>query len=194
LPDLFVVDGGRGQLAIALAAAGDLGLHDLAIVGLAKERETVTGDKVVDRVYLPGQKNGIPLRNVSSALFFLARARDEAHRFANAARMKLGKQRRMKSTLDDVPGVGDKTKRALLVRLGTLKAIREASDEALLAIPGVTKKVVAALRAGLDAPVVDEGPDGEMEVTPPAGDVVEVAPADDVQDVPAGHDAPVQGT
>ncbi len=175
LPDLFVVDGGRGQLAVALAAAGDLGLHDLAIVGLAKERETAAGDKVVDRVYIPGQKNGIPLRHVSSALFFLARARDEAHRFANAARMKLGKARRMKSDLDDIPGVGDKTKRALLTRLGTLKAVRDASDEALLAVPGVTKKVVAALRAGLDAPEVDSA-DGEMHVTPPAGDVAEVEP------------------
>ena len=151
LPDLFVVDGGRGQLAVALAAARDLGLHDLHIVGLAKERENVAGDKVVDRVYLPGQKNGIPLRSSSSALFFLARARDEAHRFANHARSKLGKARRMKSTLDDVPGIGEKTKRALLTNLGTLKAVREASDEALLAIPGVSRKHVAALRAGLEA-------------------------------------------
>lgn len=166
LPDLFVVDGGRGQLAVALAAARDLGLHDLAIVGLAKERETATGDKVVDRVYLPGQKNGIPLRNASSALFFLARARDEAHRFANHARSKLGKARRMRSDLD-IPGIGDKTKRALLTHLGTLKAVREASDEALLAIPGVNRKHVAALRAGLDAPEPLGGPDhdGEIEAT-----------------------------
>ncbi len=62
LPDLFVVDGGRGQLNVALSAAHDLGVHDLPIVGLAKERETLTGEKMVDRVYLPGQKNGIPLR------------------------------------------------------------------------------------------------------------------------------------
>src|SRR6185369_14684704 len=78
LPDLFVVDGGRGQLGVALSAASDLGLHDLPIVGLAKERETATGEKMVDRVYLPGQKNGIPLRSTSPALFFLAHARDEA--------------------------------------------------------------------------------------------------------------------
>ena len=95
LPDLFVVDGGRGQLNVALQAAHDLGLHDLPIVGLAKERETATGEKMVDRVYLPGQKNGIPLRSTSSALFFLARARDEAHRFANHMRKKLGKARRL---------------------------------------------------------------------------------------------------
>ncbi len=146
LPDLLVVDGGRGQLQVALSAARDLGLHDLPIVGLAKERETVTGDKELDRVYLPGQKNGIPLRSTSSALFFLARARDEAHRFANHVRTKLGKKRRMKSELDDVPGIGPKAKTALLRILGSIPAIRAASDEAILAVPGVTKRHLAALR------------------------------------------------
>jgi excinuclease ABC subunit C len=155
LPDLFVVDGGRGQLAVALAAARDLGLHDLAIVGLAKERETATGDKVVDRVYLPGQKNGIPLRATSSALFFLARARDEAHRFANVARKKLGGARRMQSELDALPGIGDKTKKALLRHLGSVRAVREASDEALLAVPGVSRRHLAALRAVLSAPAAE---------------------------------------
>ena len=146
LPDLLVVDGGRGQLQVALSAAGDLGLFELPIVGLAKERETVKGEKMVDRVYLPGQKNGIPLRSTSSALFFLARARDEAHRFANHARKKLGKKRRMKSELDDVPGIGPKAKTALLRILGSIPAIRAASDDAILAVPGVSKRHLAALR------------------------------------------------
>jgi len=74
---------------VAITAARDLGLHDLAIVGLAKERENVAGETLVDRVYLPGQKNGIQLRGQSSALFFLVRARDEAHRFANHASRSL---------------------------------------------------------------------------------------------------------
>ncbi len=147
LPDLFVVDGGRGQLNVALTAARDLGIHDLAIVGLAKERETVTGEKMVDRVYLPGQKNGIPLRTASSALFFLARARDEAHRFANHARKKLGLKVRLRSDLDGVAGVGPKTKAALLKHLGSIEGIRAASDEAVLAIPGVNKRHLAALAA-----------------------------------------------
>ncbi len=145
LPDLFVVDGGRGQLAVALTAARDLGLHDLAIVGLAKERESVTGDKLVDRVYLPGQKNGIPLRTSSSTLFFLALARDEAHRFANAGRKRLGASRRLRSELDDIPGVGDKTRAALLRVLGSAAGVRAASEEALAAVPGVTRKHVAAI-------------------------------------------------
>ena len=146
LPDLFVVDGGRGQLGVALSAAHDLGLHDLPIVGLAKERETVTGEKMVDRVYLPGQKNGIPLRSTSSALFFLARARDEAHRFANHARKKLGKARRLRSEVEDIPGLGGAARKALLRELGSMEALREATDEQILAVTGVTRRHLTALR------------------------------------------------
>ena len=146
LPDLFVVDGGRGQLGVALAAAHDLGLHDLPICGLAKEKENVLGDKLVDRVYLPGQKNPIPLRPNSPELFLLARARDEAHRFSNRGRKKVGKKRRLGSELDQVPGIGPKTRVALLKTLGSLAAVRVASDEAILAVPGVSKKHLSALR------------------------------------------------
>ncbi len=161
LPDLFVVDGGRGQLAVALTAARDLGLHDLCVCGLAKERENVLGDKLVDRVYLPGQKNPIALRPNSPELFLLAHARDEAHRFSNRGRKKSGKKRRFASELDAVPGVGPKTKKALLSTLGSLDAIRTASDEALLAVKGVTRKQVAALREALqprDGAPVDTAP------------------------------------
>jgi excinuclease ABC subunit C len=152
LPDLLVVDGGRGQLNVALSAARDLGLHELAIVGLAKERENLAGDKLVDRVYLPGQKNGIPLRSTSSALFFLARARDEAHRFANHLRKRVGKARRLRSELDGVPGIGPKTRSALLRELGSMNAVRAATDEAILAVPGVTRRHLAALRKLIPPP------------------------------------------
>ncbi|MEO8901054.1 MAG: excinuclease ABC subunit UvrC [Polyangiaceae bacterium] len=151
LPDLFVVDGGRGQLGVALAAAHDLGLHDLPICGLAKEKENVLGEKLVDRVYLPGQKNPIPLRPNSPELFFLARARDEAHRFSNRGRKKVGKKRRLASELDQVPGIGPKTRTALLKTLGSLTAVRSAADEVILAVPGVTKKHLRALRDWFDA-------------------------------------------
>jgi excinuclease ABC subunit C len=145
-PDLFVVDGGRGQLAVALAAAHDLGLHDLAVVALAKERENVMGETLVDRVYLPGQKNPIPLRSTTTSLFLLARLRDEAHRFSNRARMRIGKKRRFHSPLDDVKGLGPRAKKALLERVGNVAAIRAAGDEELLAVPGVTRRHVKALR------------------------------------------------
>ena len=156
LPDLFVVDGGRGQLGVALTAARDLGLHDLPIVALAKERvlkpaskEAAEGETVVDRVYLPGQKNPIALKSHSSSLFFLARARDEAHRFSNRARERLGKARRFKSALDDVPVIGPVLKKALLGKLGTVAAIKAATDAELLAVPGVRPKHVEALRRKL---------------------------------------------
>ena len=149
LPDLFVIDGGRGQLGVALAAAHDLGLHDLAIVGLAKERESEGGDKLVDRVYLPGQKNPIPLRPNSPELFLLAFARDEAHRFANRGRRSTGKRRRFESALDRVRGVGPKTKKALLTELGSVEALRAAPDERILAVPGVTKRHLDAVRRWL---------------------------------------------
>lgn len=145
LPDLFVVDGGRGQLRAALTAARDLGLHELSIVSLAKERESATGETLTDRVYLPGQKNGIPVRP-HTALVILARARDEAHRFANRARERLGKTRRLRSSLDEVEGIGDAGRRRLLTAFDGVEAIRGASDEQLLAVPGITRRHVAALR------------------------------------------------
>ena len=145
-PDLFVVDGGRGQLAVALAAAHDLGLHDLAVIALAKERETVGGEQLVDRVYLPGQKNPIPLKSGTTSLFLLARLRDEAHRFSNRARLRLGKKRSFRSPLDEVRGIGHKAKQALMTHIGNLSAIRAAADAVLLAVPGVTARHVRALR------------------------------------------------
>ncbi|WP_437936259.1 excinuclease ABC subunit UvrC [Sorangium sp. So ce341] len=152
LPDLLVVDGGRGQLQVALSAARDLGLHGLPIVGLAKERETQSGEKLVDRVYLPGQKNGIPLRSTSSALFFLARARDEAHRFANHARKRLGKARRLRSEIEDIPGLGGAVRTALLRELGSLEGVRRATDAQILAVTGVTKRHLSALRKVIPSP------------------------------------------
>ncbi|NRA33663.1 MAG: excinuclease ABC subunit UvrC [Polyangiaceae bacterium] len=149
LPDLLVVDGGRGQLGVALAAAGDLGLHGLSIAGLAKERETVTGDKLVDRVYLPGQKNPVSLKANSPELFLLAMARDEAHRFANRGRKKRGKARTLRSALDDVPGIGPKSCQSLLKTLGSVDGVRAASDSAILAVPGISKKQLAAIREHL---------------------------------------------
>jgi excinuclease ABC subunit C len=166
LPDLFVVDGGRGQLGVALAAASDLGLHELKIVALAKEREWQPSEsedgvesdqsKILDRVYLPGQKNPILLRPNSNELFVLARARDEAHRFANRGRKKLGHRRRFSSELDQVPGIGPKTRTALLKALGSVPAIRQATDEQILAVPGVTRRQLAALRRQLGSTGISE--------------------------------------
>jgi len=167
LPDLFVVDGGRGQLGVALAAAADLGLSGLAIVGLAKERESVTGDRYVDRVYLPGQKNPIPLRPNTPELFLLARARDEAHRFANVQRERLGKKRRFASRLDDVPGIGPKTRKVLLEAFGTVEQVAAASFEELSSVRGVSRSqaraVIEALRGSPAGPEPPGSPDNPTD-------------------------------
>jgi len=169
LPDLFVVDGGRGQLGVALAAALDLGLSSLPIVGLAKERESVTGDRFVDRVYLPGQKNPIPLRPNTPELFLLARARDEAHRFANVQRERLGKKRRFASRLDDIPGIGPKTRKVLLEALGTLEQVAAASVDELCRIRGVSRTQAEAVVRAFTAPSADEAPpSGPAEVAEPS--------------------------
>lgn len=172
LPDLLVVDGGRQQLAQAELAAAELGLFSLPLAGLAKERDTAAGH-VVDRVYLPGQKNPLPLRPNSPELFFLALARDEAHRFSNFQRERAGHKRRLVSALDEVPGIGPKTRTALLTRFGDAAHVQSASDDELLAVPGVTRRQVAALREywnkvastsseasveGADANIVDTDP------------------------------------
>jgi excinuclease ABC subunit C len=156
LPDLFVVDGGRGQLGVALTAAADLGLHDLHVVALAKERESPLGEAVIDRVYLPGQKNPLPLRPHSAELFLLARLRDEAHRFANRGRKRLDRRRNIASELDSVPGIGPKTRNALLKALGSVQGVRSASDDCILAVPGVSRRQLAALRARLGPPGPDQ--------------------------------------
>jgi excinuclease ABC subunit C len=146
LPDLLLVDGGRQQLAQAEAAAAELGLRDLALAGLAKERELAGGKQVIDRVYLPGQKNPVPLRPTSPELFILAMARDEAHRFSNYQRERAGLRRRLTSVLDEVPGIGAKSRIALLKQFADVEHVLEASDEELLAVPGINRRHVAALR------------------------------------------------
>jgi excinuclease ABC subunit C len=162
LPDLFVIDGGKGQLAMAIAAARELGLHDLALCSIAKEKENVAGELLIDRIYLPGQKNPIPVKS-TAALLLLAQARDEAHRFSNRARERLGKQKRFASLYDGVKGVGEKTKQALLAAIGGPTALARASDEEVLAVPGVTKRHLSALRAAFPGPVRSRPPANLLE-------------------------------
>jgi excinuclease ABC subunit C len=147
LPDVLVVDGGRGQLNVALKALEDLGINDLPLVALAKEKPNVLGEKLVDRVYLPNQKNPIELRENHAALGMLALARDEAHRASNALRTKLGHKRRLKSRLDDIAGIGPKTRARLLRALGSVKAIEQADAVALRNAGATEAQAVAILRA-----------------------------------------------
>lgn len=140
LPDLFVVDGGRGQLNVARAVLQELGLTDLPLCSLAKERENVLGEKVVDRIYVPGRKNPVTLKENAPAVVLLARARDEAHRFANKVREDLHHRLRLRSEIDDLPGVGPAVRAALLTRFGSLAAVAEAPLAELSATPGVGRR------------------------------------------------------
>lgn len=140
IPDLVIVDGGKGQLSAALAGLEDAGWTDQAIVALAKENE---------ELFLPGNPEPVILPRDSQALFLVQRVRDEAHRFA----VSFHRQRRSKATfqsrLDEIPGVGPKRKQALLRRFGSLKAIQQASPEELATVPGISQTVAEQIKAAL---------------------------------------------
>jgi excinuclease ABC subunit C len=158
LPDLLVVDGGKGQLGVALAAARDVGIDvrpgaGLPIVALAKERETETSEPTnrPDRVFLAHGKDPIPIGPSSAEMFVLARLRDEAHRFAVGFHRSLRKRRTLRSALSGIPGVGPVRQRALLRHFGSLKKVGEATLEELLAAPGVSESAASAVRAYFEA-------------------------------------------
>jgi len=132
LPDLIIVDGGKGQLSAACRELQRLGLHDLPIIGLAKERE---------EIYRPGRALPLQLPMDSGALRLLQRIRDEAHRFANAYHQLLMKKRIGESILDDCPGVSQNRKNLLLRKFGSVKRLRKATVEEIAATEGIGRKL-----------------------------------------------------
>ena len=142
LPDLLLVDGGKGQLALAVQALGELELA-LPAAALAKEHE---------HLYLPDRPGPLVLPRHSKALYLLQRLRDEAHRFALAYHRTLRERRVRESLLDQVPGVGPVLKQRLLARFHSLRRLREASPEELMAVPGVSRKTAQAIRQHLGQP------------------------------------------
>jgi excinuclease ABC subunit C len=132
LPDLIIVDGGKGQLSAACRELQRLGLHDLPIIGLAKEHE---------EIYRPGRALPLRLPMDSPALRLLQRIRDEAHRFANAYHQLLMKKRVEESILDDCPGVSQNRKSLLLRRFGSVNRIRKATIDEIAATEGIGRKL-----------------------------------------------------
>ena len=132
LPDLVIVDGGKGQLSSACRELQRLGLHDLPVIGLAKEHE---------EIYRPGWAMPLQLPPDSSALHLLQRIRDEAHRFANAYHQLLLKKRIDESILDDCPGVSQNRKNLLLQKFGSVNRLRKASVEQIAATEGIGPKL-----------------------------------------------------
>ena len=155
-PDLLVVDGGKGQLNVAVQVLKDLEIDQVDVVGLAKSRvasapRSEDVERSEERVFLPGRVNPVVLRRNSNALFVLQRARDEAHRFAITYHRKLRGRERLRSVLDDIPGVGAERKKKLLRTFGSLKRVRAASVEELAAVSGIPRRLAEEIRAALEA-------------------------------------------
>jgi len=134
LPDLTVIDGGKGQLGAAVAALSDLGIRDVAVAALAKKEE---------EVFVPGRSESIRLDRRDRALHVLQRLRDEAHRFAVRYNRKLRSRRTIRSDLGDIPGIGPRRQTTLLKRFGSLQGVREATKEEIARVPGFSEALAS---------------------------------------------------
>ena len=141
LPDLIIVDGGKGQLSSACEELQRLGLSDIPIIGLAKENE---------EIYRPGSSDPIIISHRTGALKMLQRIRDEAHRWANGYHQMLMKRRVEESILDDIPGVSTSRKEALLKEFGSVSRIRKQPAESLAGVKGISKTLAASILAWLE--------------------------------------------
>jgi len=137
IPDLVLIDGGRGQLNAALEVRQELGLDSVPMASLAKENE---------EIFIPGDPQPVHIAKDSPALHILQRARDEAHRFAISYHKKLRHKEAIISILDSIPGVGPKRKKALLKKSGSVEAIRKASLEELSQTEGMTLALAKRVR------------------------------------------------
>jgi excinuclease ABC subunit C len=137
MPDLVLIDGGKGQLNAALRALSEYGLDHLPVFGLAKQEE---------EIYLPGQREPIRMPRDAEGLRLIQRIRDEAHRFAITAHRRARRKLGLASTLEAVPGIGPKRRKALLQTFRTMDHIREASVDELAAVPGMTRTVAERIK------------------------------------------------
>ena len=143
LPDLLIVDGGKGQLGVAVEVLHEFGLFDqVPVVALAKQFE---------ELYLPGRPEALALPRRSQALYLVQRVRDEAHRLAITSHRRQRQKQGMASRLETAPGIGPAKRKALLKHFGnSLEAIRKASIEELCAVPGINQRLAEAVKAALD--------------------------------------------
>ncbi|MGY1616867.1 excinuclease ABC subunit UvrC [Geodermatophilus sp. SYSU D00691] len=175
-PNLLVVDGGAPQVAAASRSLDELGIVDIAVCGLAKRME---------EVWLPGEPDPVILPRTSEGLYLLQRVRDEAHRFAITYHRQKRSTSMLVSLLDDVPGLGDTRRKALMKKFGSLKRLRAASLEELMTVPGIGRRTAEAVQAAIAEPSAEpsdpqestlapEGPAERGEPTAGAGDTAEV--------------------
>ncbi len=140
-PDLVLVDGGKGQLGIALKVLEELGIEDIPVAALAKREE---------ELFIPGSEEPVKLPQGSKALSLLQRIRDEAHRFAISYHHKLARKETLSASLEAIPGIGPKRRRALLERFGSLEALRKATVEEIASVPGITPKLALKIKEFLE--------------------------------------------
>ena len=140
LPDLVIIDGGKGQLGAAVQTMRELGVHHIPAVGLAKRFE---------ELFLPDEDEPIVLPRGSEALYLVQRIRDEAHRFAITFHRQVRQKSSIQSALDTIPGIGPKRKRALLKKFGSVKQIREADVEEIASTVGFTMALAEKVKAEL---------------------------------------------
>ncbi|PZR61237.1 MAG: excinuclease ABC subunit C [Chloroflexi bacterium] len=140
LPDLVIVDGGKGQLSAAMGVMRELDLRDVPLAGLAKRFE---------ELHLPGRAAPVVLPRTSQGLYLVQRIRDEAHRFAITYHRTVRGRRALHSVFDEVPGIGPARKRALLKRFGSVRRLREASVEEVAETPGVNRDLAERLKSHL---------------------------------------------
>jgi excinuclease ABC subunit C len=140
VPDLVIVDGGKGQLSAAMGAMAELGITDVPLSGLAKRFE---------ELHLPGQAAPVVLPRRSQALYLVQRIRDEAHRFAITYHRNMRGKHALRSELDDIAGVGPGRKKALLKRFGSVRRIREATVDEVADTPGISRDLAERLKAHL---------------------------------------------
>ena len=139
-PDLVLIDGGKGQLGVALEILREYGLDHLPIFGLAKQEE---------EIFVPGRGSSILLPRDSQSLYLIQRIRDEAHRFAITAHRRSREQQGLASQLDAIPGVGPQRRKALLKAFGSIDGIRQASIDELAAVPGMTRQIAQNVQDAL---------------------------------------------
>jgi excinuclease ABC subunit C len=166
-PQLVVVDGGQPQVNAVAAVLSDLGINDVALCGLAKRLE---------EVWLPGDDFPVILPRTSEALYLLQRVRDEAHRFAITFHRQRRSKRMTASALDNVPGLGEARRKALLRHFGSLKRLSAATVEEIAEVPGIGKRTAETLLAALNPGAAEEpaatggsAAAGELGAIPPGG-------------------------
>ena len=142
LPDLILIDGGKGQLGMAVAELKKLGLEHIPVIGLAKEYE---------EIYQPGKSIPLRLSHDMGALKLLQRVRDESHRFANTYNAQLRLKRISESILDEFPNIGERRKAALLKKFGSVQRMRLATVEQIAEVSGFGGKAAAELKTFLEA-------------------------------------------